>query len=80
MSYMPANGGAVLPIARLGRLGWFVEGQDARGFTWTMAPRGALTFGEQRAVCVASAAAIRALGSGGACLGDERRDQERGIG
>jgi hypothetical protein len=60
VSYLPANGGAVLPIARRGRLGWFVEGQDARGNTWTMQPRGgALSEGEERRIAQVTAAALR---------------------
>lgn len=63
-SYIPANGGCVLPIARLGRLGWFVEGQTASGLTWTMQPRGGcLTLDQQKAIAVACAAALRRLGA-----------------
>jgi hypothetical protein len=63
MTWMPTNGGAVLPIARFGRLGWYVEGTDARGNTWTMQPvGGALTLSEQRAIAQACAAVLRAAG------------------
>lgn len=59
--FMPANGGAVLPIARFGRLGWYVEGVDARGRTWTMQPAGgALTIAEEKVVAQVCAAALRA--------------------
>lgn len=57
MSYLPARGGCRLPIARLGRLGWYVEGDG-----WTMQPRAAgamLTLSDERRICVAAAAAIR---------------------
>lgn len=64
MSYRPQNGGAVLPIARFGRLGWYIEGVDARGNTWTMQPAGgALTLSEQRVIAQACAAVLRAAGS-----------------
>lgn len=59
MTYRPKNGGAVLPIARLGRLGWFVEGADARGNTWTMQPRGAVTIEDERRIAQLCAAALR---------------------
>lgn len=60
MSYLPPNGGTTLPIARFGRLGWFVEGQDQGGNTWTMQPRGgALTLDQERHIAQVCAAALR---------------------
>jgi len=48
---------AKLPIAKMGRFeaGWYVLGDG-----WTMTPRGNLTIGEAKAICVAAAAALRA--------------------
>jgi hypothetical protein len=46
-AYLPADGGCVLPVARLGRLGWYVRGDG-----WTMQPRCAgkqLTLSEEKA-------------------------------
>lgn len=57
-AYMPANGGALLPIVRLGRLGWFIEGEG-----WTMAPREsgrALTLADEKRICQAACAGLRA--------------------
>lgn len=70
--YIPINGGTTLPIARLGRLeaGWFVEGDG-----WTMTPRGNLSVSEAKAICVASAAAVRALGP---CLAGGGHDSDAG--
>lgn len=54
---MPARGGCVLPVARLGRLGWYVEGDG-----WTMQPRASgapLTLADEKRICVAAAAALR---------------------
>lgn len=60
-AYMPMNAGCVLPIARLGRLGWFVEGRTADGHTWTMQPRGGgMTLSEEKRIAVICAAALRA--------------------
>lgn len=70
MSYLPLNGGAILPIARRGRLGWFVEGDG-----WTMAPSGSLTLSQERHIAQVCAAALReparVLGGGVVTVGSD---------
>lgn len=69
MTYRPMNGGALLPIARLGRLGrlgWFVEGATSRGHTWTMGPMGgAMLLDEQQHIAKVCADALRRNPFGG---------------